>query len=994
MKEKTAIQPAVLEGLNDQQIKAVTADQGPLLIIAGAGTGKTTVLTRRITWLLEQGLAKPEEILALTFTEKAANEMEERVDQLLPLGYVNINISTFHAFAQKILQQYALDIGLPGDFRVLTETKTWMLIKNHLHEFQLDYYKPFGNPNKFIHALLKHFGKAKGEEITPDEYLEYAEGLRLNKDRVEKSKSKKVKAKIKSDDEIDERAEEQETARILEVANAYHKYQKLLLDNSYFDFGDLINYSLKLFRTRPKVLHYYQKQYKYILVDEFQDTDLSQYEMVKLLALPENNLTVVGDDDQSIYKFRGASVSNILKFKEDYPKAKEITLVDNYRSVQNILDLSYAFIQQNNPERLESKLKIVKKLKSHNDSKGIIEVLHGQTIHDEVRVVADKIVELNETAGLNWNDFAILVRANDHAEPFILELNRRGIPFIFVANRGLYKKPFILSLLAYFNLLDNRHESENLFRILNMEMFRITDEDLISLSQAAKRKALSLFEALKHARNLVQLDQESHKKLDKLVELVNKHTNLARETPISELIVKILDDLGIIKKLLLDSIKNAENRNLLEQFYRKAQNFENDNTDMTLKGFLNQIRLELEAGDQGELAFNPDLGPEAVRIMTVHSAKGLEFKCVFVVNLVDQRFPSRERKEQIEIPTDMVKEILPEGDIHLMEERRLFYVASTRAKQYLYFAWSDDYGGSTHKKPSRFLVELSLANLPKNPKPVGEVFFTKQKSLPKVHLKYYVPDTFSFSQINCFRNCPLEYKLRYVYQLPLAGNPHLSLGDTVHKALQKFLEHYKQVNSQKQTDLFGSKTSGFVVPDFEVLKKFYSEVWMDDWYPDKIEKEKGRKRGLEMLQIFHKRFSENPRKIEFLEQKFKLRLGDYKFTGKIDRADLNDNGTIDIIDYKTGQVKEKLTSEDKNQLLIYQWAAQEEFKKKVNSLRYWYLASIRDSQEFIGSQQEIDAVKTQLLETIEQIVEAIKGNSFLELDNRMPQHDCKYRHLQ
>src|SRR3989338_4107399 len=229
---KTQTDSKTLNGLNKDQSKPVTFGQGPLLIIAGAGTGKTTVLTRRIVWLIEQGLAKQEEILALTFTEKAATEMEERVDLLMPLGYSDISISTFHAFAQKILMQHALDIGLPGDFRVITETQAWILVRKHLYDFDLDYYKPIGNPNKFIHAMLRHFNKAKGEEITPEEYLKYAQGLQLDKDNVEI----------------------EENNRILEVANAYHKYQKLLLDQGFLDFGDLINYTLKLFRSRAKVL--------------------------------------------------------------------------------------------------------------------------------------------------------------------------------------------------------------------------------------------------------------------------------------------------------------------------------------------------------------------------------------------------------------------------------------------------------------------------------------------------------------------------------------------------------------------------------------------------------------------------------------------------------------------------------------------------------------------------------------------------------------------
>lgn len=975
MKADKKLKSKILEGLNKSQEQAVTfgppSGGGPLLIIAGAGTGKTTVLTRRIVWLIEQGLAKPEEILALTFTEKAANEMEERVDLLMPLGYSDINISTFHAFAQKILSQHALDIGLPGDFRMITDTQAWVLIKKHLHDFDLDYYKPLGNPNKFIHALLKHFNKAKGEEISPENYLKYAEGLKLDTDSVE----------------IDEKN------RVIEVANAYHKYQKLLLDNGFLDFGDLINYALKLFRTRPKILNFYQKQFKYILVDEFQDTDLSQYQLVKLLAQPENNINVVGDDDQSIYKFRGASISNILKFKEDYPKASEITLNDNYRSTQQILDFSYNFIQQNNPERLEPKLKISKKLQSKVDSSGEIKVLHTETVFGEAKITAEKIIELKENNNLSYNDFAILVRANDSAEPFLSELNKRGLPFIFVANRGLYKKPFILDLLAYFNLLDNYHESENLFRVLNLPKFKISDNDLIILSQTAKKKALSLFEVITQLHSLVKISESSQKIINSLINNINKHAQLARELSVSELIVRILQDLGMIENLTEDSLQSSENRSLLEQFYRKAQAFENENDDKSLKGFLSFVQMELDAGDQGELAFNPDLGPEAIRVMTIHAAKGLEFACVFVVNMVEQRFPSRDRKEQIEIPQPLVKEILPEGDVHLMEERRLFYVACTRAKQFLYLTWADDYGGVTHKKPSRFLVETKLEEKPFKSTPVGKVFFTKQAKTLKANSKLIVPETFSYSQISCFENCPLEYKYRYIYQLPLPGSAPLSFGDTVHKTLEKFLQTYIQLNSQQQIDLFGTVKSELKIPKKELLFRFYDECWVDDWYQDKIQKQNYRKQGHLMLETFFEKFQIQPKPVKFLEKKFRLKLGDYKFVGKIDRADENSDGSIDIIDYKTGQVKEKLSTDDKTQLLIYQWATQEEFKEKVKSLRYWYLTNLRDPIEFLGSEHEIEEVKEKILEVIGRIAEAIQHNNFTELDKKVA-HECKFRHFE
>jgi len=975
LKEKSE----VLKGLNKQQEKAITFGDGPLLIIAGAGTGKTTVLTRRIVWLIEQGLAKPEEILALTFTEKAATEMEERVDLLMPLGYADINISTFHAFAQKILSQHALDIGLPGDFKVITQTQAWMLIKKNLYDFELDYYKPIGNPNKFIHALLKHFDKAKGEEITPEEYLKYAEGLKLDKDQVE----------IEDHD------------RVAEVANAYHRYQKLLLDAGFLDFGDLINYTLKLFRERPKILEFYRKQFKYVLVDEFQDTDLAQYELVRMLAEPparhasqqvagvagrQNNITVVGDDDQSIYKFRGASISNILKFKEDYPDAAEITLTQNYRSTQPVLDLSYNFIQQNNPDRLESKLKISKKLKSNLQQSGQIEVLHAQTVHQEAKLVIDKILKLQAEDGLNFNDFAILVRANDSAEPFISELTRRGISYIFVANRGLYKKPFILDLLAYLRLLDNYHESENLYRVLNFPKFKLSNDQLISFSQIAKRRTLSLYEVLREIH--------SNPKIDELMRLVAKHTQAAREMPVSELLVRVLNDLGLTKTLLEESVENLENRGLIEKFYRKAQVYEDENDDKTIKGFLNVIKLELEAGDQGELSYNPDVGPETIKVMTIHAAKGLEFSCVFVVNMVDQRFPSRGRREQIEIPEALVKEILPEGDAHLMEERRLFYVAATRAKRFLYLTWADDYGGSAYKKPSRFLVELGLEQSPSKSAPAGQVFFAnKQTALLKLKTKLRVPDTFSFSQISCFLHCPLEYKYKYIYHLPLPGEAQLSFGVTIHKTLEKYLQTMIQTNAMDQPDLFGGKTNKLQVPRKDLLKKYYTECWVDDWFADKLQKENYRQLGIKLLDNFYEKFSQNPKLPKFLEKSFKLKLGQYRFVGKIDRGDLNADGTIDIVDYKTGAAREKLSPVDKKQLLIYQWAAANEFKEKVNSLTYWYLNGLEDTIEFLGTNEEIDALKKELLETIEEIVETVKTNNFAIAD-RKTSHECKYRHFE
>jgi len=353
MSEKD-IKTKYLADLNKEQLEAVTFGEGPLLIVAGAGTGKTTVITKRVAYLIEAKKLSPNEILAVTFTDKAAEEMEERVDKLLPYGYLDLWISTFHSFCQRVLQEYGLDIGIPGDFKILDPTSAWLLIRRNLERFHLDYYRPRGNPTKFIHALIEHFARCKDQGIYPEDYLRYAQKIEND---FQKGRNKEL--------------DDTEVRRIKEIAKAYETYQQILLENSALDFGDLINYTLLLFKKRPKILKKYQDQFKYILVDEFQDTNWAQYELVKLLAEPRKNITVSLDDDQSIYRWRGSSFNNLLRFKEDYPEAKEVILVKNYRSTQDILDLAYKFIQLNNPNRLEYQLSQEKELLKEAQKKGI-----------------------------------------------------------------------------------------------------------------------------------------------------------------------------------------------------------------------------------------------------------------------------------------------------------------------------------------------------------------------------------------------------------------------------------------------------------------------------------------------------------------------------------------------------------------------------------------------------------------------------------------------
>ncbi|MFA5905208.1 MAG: CRISPR-associated protein Cas4 [Desulfobacula sp.] len=977
-----------MKNLNLQQQEAVTHNNGPLLIVAGAGTGKTTVITQRIAQLINTGKCQPEEILALTFTDKSAGEMEERVDMHLPYGYVDLWISTFHAFAERILKEHGLEIGLPNDFKLLNTTEQWLLVRKNLEKFKLDYYRPLGNPTKFIHALLKHFSRAKDENISSEDYLQYVEDLKLNNDSAEFISdilSEEDRKKL-TKNEIKELAAE-EIKKQTEVAEAYHIYQKLLLDNNALDFGDLINYCLRLFNVRKNILLKYRKQFKYILVDEFQDTNLAQYELIKLLATPTNNITVVGDDDQSIYKFRGASVSNILQFKDDFPDAKEIFLNNNYRSAQGILDLSYDFICQNNPNRLEVKLagngapspgatstqvkKLSKKLISSTQDKAEIKHFHGNTLQDEVNLTVNKIIELyNKEENPKWSDFAILVRANSGAEDFVYALDKAKIPYNFCASKGLYAKRVVLDLLAYLKLLDNYHESPAMYRLLTIPMWEVSHQDIVNLNYFANRKGWSLFEIMKQLQLFQNISGGAIKKIEIILAQINKGSAMVRDgKKTTEIIQEFLNSSGYLKMIVsTDSLDNREQTNYLNQFYKKTKEFEKDNPDHSLKAFMEMVDLELEAGEEGTISQNlEDSSPDTLKIMTVHGSKGLEFKYVFIVNMVDKRFPAMGRSEAIELPAKLVKEIIPEGDVHLQEERRLFYVAMTRAKLGLYFTSASDYGGARAKKLSRFLVEMEelgfeLAQEAKRDKKEYEEIKEVEKSDRPIG---FMPQKFSFTQIKAFENCPYQYRFAHILKIPTAGKPVFSFGKTMHSALQRFFILVNNLKTSNQANLFNQTPKQFQPPELEELYKIYDEVFIDDWYPDKKTKEDYFVKGMKATKMFYDSYLERLPEAINLEYGFNLKIGDYSLRGVIDRIDKLGDG-IKIVDYKTGKAKEKLSSEDKEQLLIYQIAAEQVLKVKVNELAYYYLEEGRE-ESFLGTEKDLNKVKERVIETISEI---------------------------
>ena len=920
-----------LSSLNKEQKKAVIFGKGPVLIVAGAGTGKTAVLTNRIAYLIRKKYINPEEFLAVTFTEKAAEEMEERVDKMLPYGYVDLWISTFHSFCKRVLEDHGLEIGQSTDFKLLDETASWLFVRQNLKKLKLNLYSPLGNPSKFIYALLSHFSRCKDQGIYPDTYLKYSE-----KTKGEERKKNK------------------------EIAYAYLQYQKLLLKNNFLDFGDLINYCLQLFQKRPRILAEYRKKFKYILVDEFQDTNWIQYELIKALSAPRNNLMVCADDDQAIYRWRGASFTNILQFRKDFPRAKQIVLVKNYRSTQNILDLSYKFIQLNNPNRLEKLNKIDKNLLATNKKKGIIGYLDFKTLEQEAQGVIDKIIEiLKKDKKADFNDFAILVRANSSANVFSRALGRAGLPYRFMALRGLYSKSVILDIISYFKLLDDYHENSSVYRILNLPFLKISTKDISEITHYSRKKAQSIYQSLINISLVPNLSKTTRNKIKNLVDSIEKHSVLATQKNVSEVFVTSLTELGYLNYLV--ESEDEEGINYINQFFNKIKSFEEASLDPCLRNFMEELNLEIESGEQGKLSFDIEQGPEVIRVMTIHAAKGLEFKYVFLVNLVDRRFPSSNRKEAIEIPVGLTKDIIPEGDVHLEEERRIFYVGMTRARKGLFFTSAENYGGLRKKKLSRFLIELGRKRN-ENTKKSGNqnVQMNKKVKIKKKRKKEtFLPKYFSFTQLRAFENCPFQYKLAHILKIPVRGKAVFSYGKTMHNTLCEFLKETKKR------------------PTFKDLLLIYKKEWIDDWYESKEQKGEYFKLGRKALKVFYTKYLKAKPSVLFidgnpaLEQVFNLKIDGETFIGKIDRTDKIKNG-IELIDYKTGKVSDKLKAKDKEQLLIYQIVAEEVFKLVPKKLTYYYLDGGK-KLSFLGSEIEKEKQKQKIISQIKKI----KNSDFL-----------------
>src|SRR5881409_1385636 len=875
----------ILDGLNDEQRRAVTHDAGPLLIIAGAGTGKTTVITRRIAWLIAQRKARPEEILALTFTDKAAAEMEERVDTLAPYGYADVEISTFHAFGDRLLREHALEVGLQPDFRILNCAEQIIFFRDRLFEFPLVRYRPLGDPTRHIRAIITLISRCKDEDIAPEEYQAYVERLLGQA------------AAAPGDAELRDRA-----AQHVELAQTYAKYQALTAVAGVVDFGDQIVHALRLLRSRPYVLRNYQRRFKYILVDEFQDTNWAQFEIVKLLAARRANVAVVGDDNQAIYRWRGAAVTNFRSFLTDFPQTRVVVLTENYRSHQRILDAAYRLIV-NNPDRLEEndegrRYGITKKLAAVRRLEGPEpQALHYETATQEADAVAQMIRERVEQGAWKHDDVAILVRSNNDADQFLRSLNLRGVPWTFSGNAGLYGRPEIRLLIAFLRAVAHPDDSVSVHYLASSDLYQVPIVDLTRCSTYADRRHRWLFDVFRTVETIRELrdevDDEGREAVRRLVADLTRYMELAREMPTGELLYQFLVDSGWLARMskAATARDEAEVQNV-SKFFRRIQDASKALRYDNVREFVNHLDALIDAGEDPAVA-EAEVETPAVRVLTVHKAKGLEFPVVVLVALVQDKFPLRGRRDALELPVELIKEPLPSGDFHKQEERRLFYVGMTRAERELYLTSARDYGGTRERKVSQFVLEaLDL------PRDAARPF--KGKAIEEIHrnappavgvgelLAPMAPEqelVISHKQVDDYQTCPLKYRYVHMLRVPILRHHAVVYGATVHLVVEYYLLRRAAGNYTPLEDLLG----------------VYEREWDNQGFLTWEHEEARKAAGRQALTRFWHEEEAGGQKPTYVEKEFGFSLGRDRVRGRFDRVDEDLLGAT-IIDYKTGEV--------------------------------------------------------------------------------------------
>jgi DNA helicase-2/ATP-dependent DNA helicase PcrA len=630
----------ILNDLNQEQLKAVEYNSGPHMIVAGAGSGKTRVLTYKIAYLVDKGM-EPESILALTFTNKAAKEMKDRIKSLVGKKAAALWMGTFHSIFARILRVEAKTLNYKSNFSIYDREDSVSLVSNVMQNLNINLENL--TPNGVQHKI----SYLKNQMIKPEDFA-------------------KTMATTLAD------------RKFLEI---YNEYNKRLFENNAMDFDDLLLKPIELFKNNPKILSKYKKQFKYILVDEYQDTNKAQYELLKLLSPTKDKVCVVGDDAQSIYSWRGAEIKNMLNFKKDFKGAKIFRLEQNYRSTKMILAAADSIIKNNTDQ-------ITKTLWTENNDGEELTLMRASDEKDEAFQIAKRIKKEISTRKLSLNDISIFYRLNSQSRALEDALRREKIPYKIVGGVEFYRRKEVKDVLAYLRILTNQNDEESLLRIMNFPQRGIGNTSISKMIAFARKLELSLFATMARVFEVIEVKERIQKNVKQFKVLLDKYIDLKEKLSIGELTSALVDELGILKIYKEEnSTESMARYDNIQELLSAVQQYSKENPDAKLDEFLAEVSL-VSGVDQYDEKVN------SVTLMTVHSAKGLEFPLVFITGLEEDIFPLSPRFD---------------SDSKIEEERRLFYVALTRAQQKIFLTYSRSryrFGEVAYQSKSRFLDEL------------------------------------------------------------------------------------------------------------------------------------------------------------------------------------------------------------------------------------------------------------------------------------------------
>ena len=879
----------LLNDLNDEQYAAVTYGEGPLLVVAGAGTGKTQVITRRVAWLIAEQRALPEEILALTFTDRAAEEMQGRVDRLVPYGYATTPIKTFHAWGDELLRENSHRLGISGDLRVLGRAEVVLLLREHLFELGLSRFTPLGDPTRFLGDIAGYISRAKEEAVSADAIEAFAAELRAKAAAVVPDVDAPAKERKKLEEyaaALTRLSEEQG-----ELAVVYRTYRGILAKSGLLDFGDQVLLAYEILRSDPLVAARVRERHRWLLVDEYQDTNRLQGALVDLIAQGSGNLTAVGDDDQSIYRFRGAAISNILGFVDRYPDAGKVVLTKNYRSTTPILSAARRLVRFNDPDRLETRLGISKDLSAEADPGGSAPVgfRRFRTTADEADWIAQE-VRASIDAGRRPRDHAVLVRANVDTVEIGRSLNMAGIAWRASGAAGLYDRPEVRLLLAGLRHAADPDASAPLFLIAADARFKVPAAILAAAVGKARREHRSLRECL-------ALIGAAHPDTERLMGRLSGLVQESVERTSGEVLYRWLRESGLLAELTREASPEADEQirnigRLFDVVRSRSRLLELDRAPYLVR-YLEELG---EAGDDPSAAdVDPDL--DAVSLLTIHQAKGLEFPVVFVANMVETRFPARGRPPRLALAAELggSDEIVPRDpriaddpsaldEEALREERRLAYVALTRARTQLYLSAAErSTGGVRPRKVSRFVSEaLDLARTQ-----LEEVPFTGERSSAIGALEIVAPAppvfavrepgaaeqtplTLSYTAIEAYLACPLRYHYQQRLRIPLPPHHAAIYGSALHAAVAEF--HRGQMNG--------------AAPELPALTAALDRSWQSAGFVSRSHEEARRDAALKVIERFRSDELASGVVPAYVEKDFSFEIGGHKVRGRWDRVDV------------------------------------------------------------------------------------------------------------